>query len=90
MSASPFFIPKRRSMGKKKEVKAEPVAVVEPVAAKVEVGPKYRVHLNCPTPIEFRILDVEAKDEQEAWKKYCEANGISDSVHEKTIELIGA
>jgi len=81
-------------MAKKKEVKAEPVAVVEPVAVKVEVAvevkaPKYRVHLNCPTPIEFRVLEVEASNEAEAWKKYCEANGISDSVHEKIIELIG-
>lgn len=77
-------------MGKKKEVKAEPVAVVEPVEMKIEAkAPKYRVQLNCPTPIEFRVLEVEANDEAEAWLKYCEANGISDSVHERSIELIG-
>ena len=46
---------------------------------------RFRVTLNCPTPIAFPELDVDAVDEIEAWEKFCAANGISHSDHPRTI-----
>lgn len=49
---------------------------------------RYRVTLNCPTPLAHRTLDIEADNEQEAWGLFMVANGIRDSRHERTIEKI--
>ena len=46
---------------------------------------RYRVALHCPTPIPHQELEVEAADDGAAWQKFCAANGISDSEHERTV-----
>ncbi len=46
---------------------------------------RFRVTLQCPTPIACAELDVEAVDEAAAWRAFCAANGISDSEHARTI-----
>ena len=59
-------------------------------AAPVASGPvRYRVVLVCPTPLMHAMMVVEAKSEDEAKKKFMEANGISDSVHHWTITRAG-
>ena len=46
---------------------------------------RFRVTLNCPTPVAHPELDVEADDAAAAWNQFCAANGISDSEHPRTI-----
>ncbi len=46
---------------------------------------RFRVTLQCPTPIARAELEVEAADEAAAWRAFCAANGISDSEHARTI-----
>ncbi len=46
---------------------------------------RFRVSLHCPTPIPHPQLEVEAVDDDEAWQKFCAANGISGSEHERAI-----
>ena len=60
-------------MAKKKNV--EPVAAVEPNVK------RFRVALDCPTPLAFRWAVVEADDSEQAKQKFLDPNGISDSVH---------
>lgn len=49
---------------------------------------KYRVALNCPTPLAHRELDIEADNEEDAKKKFCEANTISGSDHTWRVEKV--
>lgn len=56
------------------------------IAGAVAAPSRYRVGLVCPTPLLHRELVVEAANETDAKAKFCEANGISDSVHPWTIE----
>ena len=51
-------------------------------------GPRFRVHLSCPTPLRASELLVEASSEAEAWAACCRHNGISDSDHPRTIERL--
>ncbi len=46
---------------------------------------RFRVTLQCPTPIASAELEIEAPDEAAAWRAFCAANGISDSEHPRTI-----
>lgn len=54
----------------------------------IEGPPRWRVALRCPTPLAHASLEVEAISEAEAKAKFCQANGISDSVHDWTIERL--
>lgn len=67
-------------MSKPKDPPRVPDASPEPAALS-----RFRVTLHCPTPIPHPQLEVEAADGDEAWRKFCAANGISDSEHERTI-----
>lgn len=49
---------------------------------------KYRVELNCPTPLAHKVLEIEARSEAEAREEFCRRNGISDSIHKWTITRI--
>lgn len=42
---------------------------------------RWSVRLNCPTPLAHAELEVEAATEEEAKRKFCDANGISGSGH---------
>ena len=53
----------------------------EQPAAQAPAPCRYRVELNCPTPLAHPILEVEAADEAGAKLAFCEANGICDSTH---------
>ncbi len=46
---------------------------------------RYRVSLNCPTPLRDKTLDVEAAHEGEARLKFDEHNGICGSVHPYSV-----
>jgi hypothetical protein len=46
---------------------------------------RFHVTLTCPTPLAFPELEVEAATKDEAWQKFCAANGISDSEHLRKI-----
>ncbi len=59
----------------------ETSATVDPRSA----PPRFHVTIQCPTPVAFPELDVEADDEVGAWRAFCSANGISDSEHPRTI-----
>jgi hypothetical protein len=60
--------------------------VVTPDPAPGAKVPRYHtVHLACPTPLTINPMKVETSDPSEAWREFCKANGISDSIHEKTI-----
>ena len=49
-------------------------------------GPrKYRVSLNCPTPLRDKSLVLEAEGEGEATKVFLKHNGISGSDHPITV-----
>jgi hypothetical protein len=49
------------------------------------VRSRFRVTLECPTPLVCAELEVEAADESAAWREFCAANNISDSEHPRTI-----
>lgn len=51
-------------------------------------APRFRVTLNCPTPLMHQTLEVEADTEVQAKAAFCRANGISDSVHTWTVERV--
>lgn len=74
----------KRKPGRPKKVKAEPEAESQAKGG----SPRWRVGLNCPTPIEHRTLVVEAGTQDEAKQKFCDANGISDSEHEFSYERV--
>jgi hypothetical protein len=46
---------------------------------------RYLVSLNCPTPLEFPELELEAESKEDAWRQFCALNGITDSEHPRTI-----
>lgn len=46
---------------------------------------RWRVHLQAPTPLAHNPLEVEAATEEQAWEAFMQANGISGSMHERTI-----
>jgi hypothetical protein len=69
-------------MAKKKAVEVES-PTVEAVVSEVL---KFRVSLSCPTPLAFNSVEIEADDEEAAWNKFCQLNGISGSDHARTIE----
>lgn len=50
--------------------------------------PRWRVALNCPTPLTHKELVVEGRTEEEAKQAFCAANGISDSIHPWTVERL--
>jgi hypothetical protein len=54
-------------------------------AGDAPVPTRFRVTLQCPTPIASAELEVDAADEAAAWRAFCAANGISDSEHPRTI-----
>ena len=62
-----------------------PTAKDIPPAAFPTAPPRFRVTLQCPTPVAHPELDVEADDETAAWNKFCAANGISGSDHPRQI-----
>ena len=74
-------------MPKTTEPPADPgaAAPADTGSAPAPRGTRYRVALQCPTPIPHPVLEVEADDDDEAWQKFCAANGISDSEHKRTI-----
>ena len=45
----------------------------------------YRVALQCPTPLAHPELEVVADTDDDAWRQFCAANGISDSEHPRAI-----
>jgi hypothetical protein len=75
-------------MAKTPDKQPEPeTPVQEPVVAVVsESTPKrFSVHLNAQTPLMQNPAIVEASVDHEAWDKFCSLNGISGSIHERTI-----
>jgi len=64
---------------------AEPVPSPASSAQAAAGVPRFRVTLQCPTPVASPELDVDALDEADAWNKFCAANGISGSDHPRTI-----
>lgn len=46
---------------------------------------EWLVEVNCPTPLARNPVKVRAFDEDGAWSVFCGMNGISDTVHPKTI-----
>jgi hypothetical protein len=73
-------------MAKTREgAQAQPEA---PVAQQELTPCRYRVELICPTPLAHRVLEIEAADEGQARAKFCEANGICDSVHQWKITRV--
>ena len=61
-----------------------PVDISGPSAAPAS-SLRFRVTLNCPTPVAHPELEVEAETESAAWQQFCAANGITDSVHERMV-----
>jgi hypothetical protein len=70
----------------KKEGKKESVEVRDDVP--VVAGNRFKVRLECPTPLLHHEAEVSADDEALAWKAFCELNGISGSEHPRTIERV--
>ena len=66
------------------------VPALEPSAPPVDVlerqPRRYRVTVDCPTPLAANPLLVEAETEQEAWRQFCLANGIAGTDRPVTIE----
>ena len=58
--------------------------VAEPIE-EARAAPRYRVSLRADTPLAHPTLDVEAKDEADAWQKFQAANGISESTCPREI-----
>ena len=48
--------------------------------------PRFRVNLNCPTPLAQPEMEIEADFEEDARRQFMEANGISGSDCPWTIE----
>jgi len=69
---------------------AATVAVEDaPAPLPTVAGPrKFMVRLNCPTPLLYKSLEVAADSDDEAKQKFCEANGISGSVHPWDIKEV--
>ncbi len=73
---------------------AAPMAPIDPPAVTTEpevvqeppVLNQYVVTLQCPTPLQFHTLTVEAVNEAEAQAKFFEANNISGSSHDIKIQ----
>lgn len=72
---------------------SNPLAAAETNAATaVKAGPvsaalpRFMVRLDCPTPLLYRSLVLEAATDEEAWAKFMSLNGISGSSHTRTIE----
>lgn len=73
-------------MAKQKDSRSEvaqapPPQGVEEASTFQPALPRYRVELNCPTPILHRSLEVEAAGEDAAKAEFCKANNISGSNH---------
>lgn len=75
------------SKSKSSAALAEPEALAEVEASEPAQLPtrKYRVHLEALTPIEHKTAEVRATSQDEAWSKFCELNGITDSGCDRTI-----
>lgn len=58
------------------------------VPAKTLPLERYRVSLECPTPLGHNPCEVEATSEQGAKQRFLLANGISDSEWPFTIEKL--
>jgi hypothetical protein len=66
-------------------------AVAEAAAAAASalaLLPKFKVSLNCPTPLAFRELVVSAPNEHQAMEQFLAANGISHSEHAFNVERV--
>lgn len=68
------------------KIESATAAVEAGVAVKAAPLPRFKVRLNCPTPLVHKELVVEAATDEAAWKAFCAANGISGSDAERTIE----
>lgn len=55
---------------------------------KTKAVKRFKVHLAALTPLTINPMTVEAETGDEAWQKFCDANGISGSRHERTIEEV--
>lgn len=49
---------------------------------------RWRVTLNCPTPLQFPSLEVEAGTDEDAKAAFCKANNISGSAHDWQVEEV--
>jgi hypothetical protein len=61
-------------------VTATPAALDPPAATAF-----YEVKLLCPTPLAKPSLTVVAASEDDAWREFCQENGISSSEHPRSI-----
>lgn len=51
-------------------------------------APRFAVSLKCPTPLAQSEMVVEAASESEAKQKFMDANGISGSAHEWSVQKV--
>lgn len=71
---------------KTEETKATDVVNAAHSAPVTPTKTKWLVSVNCPTPLEKNPLIVPAVSAEQAWAKFCKANGISGTDHPKKIE----
>jgi len=70
-----------------KATDTKPETTATPAAAPVvPTKSKWLVAVKCPTPLERNPLIVPATNAEQAWAKFCKANGIGGTDHPKTIE----
>lgn len=65
------------------ETNAATAVKAGPVSAAL---PRFMVRLDCPTPLLYRSLVIEAETDEAAWAKFMAINGISGSTHARSIE----
>lgn len=67
--------------------KAAPPEAPAPAAGPARTR-KFRVSLNCPTPLKAKSLDVVADDAEGAKRAFDEHNGICGSVHAYSVSEV--
>lgn len=77
----------------KHDASAKEVPPEEPTKAEVAAGTsagggQFVVSLNAPTPLTINPMTVDADSADEAWRKFCNANGICSSKCERTITQV--
>ena len=61
---------------------------VESEADEPKLMQSWLVEVKCPTPLARNPVQVAAFDADGAWAVFCAMNGISDTEHPKTIDLV--
>jgi hypothetical protein len=79
-------------MSRKKESVTAVLAVGNGLGIGLEavVRARYRVGLDCPTPLGHNPCEVEASSDEDAKRAFFERNGICDTEWPFTIERVGS